>query len=109
MANVKRNKLSPLQAKHAQPGTHMDGGGLMLRVHPSGGKELGSPSDRRTGGAGNFGLGGYPEVSLREAREHAAEMRDLAQHGLDPAVHIRRSALKKAGYPDVRSKPPSPS
>ena len=34
-------------------------------------------------------LGGYPEVSLREAREHAAEMRDLAQHGLDPAVHIK--------------------
>ena len=73
----------------------MDGGGLMLRVHPSGGKNwvlrLTIGGKRR-----NFGLGGYPEVSLREAREHAAEMRDLAQHGLDPREHIREQRALEA-------------
>ena len=40
MANVKRNQLSSLQVKHlTQPGSYTDGGGLMLKVHKTGGRQ----------------------------------------------------------------------
>ena len=98
IANVKRNKLSPLQVKHAQPGTHMDGGGLMLRVHPSGGKNwvlrLTVDGRRR-----QLGVGGYPDVSLKAARDQAEDMRQLVQDGVDPAVHIKAQRIKKASIP----------
>ena len=60
MANVKRNQLSSLQVKHlTQPGSYTDGGGLMLKVHKTGGRQwllrLTIDGKRR-----NMGLGGYP-------------------------------------------------
>ena len=99
MANVKRNQLSTLQVKNlSAPGTSTDGGGLMLRVHPSGGKNwvlrLTVDGKRR-----NFGLGGYPDVSLKAAREQAEDMRQLARDGVDPAVHIEAQRIKKASIP----------
>ena len=36
MPNIKRNQLSTLQVKNAKPGVYTDGGGLTLRVKPSG-------------------------------------------------------------------------
>ena len=99
MANVKRNQLSTLQVKNlGAPGTYTDGGGLMLRVHPSGGKNwvlrLTVDGLRR-----NFGLGGYPDVSLKAARDQAEDMRQLVQDGVDPAVHIETQRIKKASIP----------
>ena len=80
------------------PGIYTDGGGLMLRVHPSGGKNwvlrLTVDGKRR-----NFGLGGYPDVSLKAAREQAEGMRQLARDGVDPAVHIEAQRIKKASIP----------
>ncbi len=76
----------------------MAGGGLTLRVHPSGGKNwvlrLTVDGNRR-----NFGLGGYPDVSLKAAREQAEGMRQLAQDGVAPAVHIEAQRIKKASIP----------
>ena len=68
MANIKRNQLSLLQVKHLTiPGSYTDGGGLMLKVHKSGGRQwllrLTVNGKRR-----NMGLGGYPAVGLAEAR-----------------------------------------
>ena len=78
----------------------MAGGGLTLRVHPSGGKNwvlrLTVDGNRR-----NFGLGGYPDVSLKAAREQAEGMRQLAQDGVAPAVHIEAQRIKKASIPHV--------
>ena len=84
MGNVKRNQLTPLQVLHLdRSGTYTDGGGLMLRVHPSGGKNwvlrLTVDGKRR-----NFGLGGCPTVSLGAARARAREIRQRVKLGLDP-------------------------
>ena len=84
MANVKRNQLTPLRIENlSEPGTYIDGGGLMLRVHPSGGKNwvlrLRIDGKRR-----NFGLGGYPTVTLATARSKAADARQRARDGFDP-------------------------
>ena len=45
MPNVKRNQLSTLQVKNAKPGVYTDGGGLTLRVKPSGPQDLGPAAD----------------------------------------------------------------
>ncbi len=88
MANVKRNQLSTLKVKNLSvPGTYTDGHGLTLRVHPSGGRNwvlrLTVDGKRR-----NFGLGGYPDVSLREARLAAEEIRQRVRRGEDPAQQV---------------------
>ena len=88
MPNVKRNQISTLQVKNAKPGVYTDGGGLTLRVKPSG---------RRTwvlrltvkGKLRNFGLGAYPGVSLKAAREQADELRRAARRGEDPADQLK--------------------
>ena len=88
MPNVKRNQLSTLQVKNAQPGFHTDGRGLMLRVKPSGRKSwvlrLTLNGKRRM-----IGLGAYPRVSLRDAREQAVEIRRAARRGEDPADYLK--------------------
>ena len=88
MANVKRNQLSTLKVKNiSTPGAYVDGGGLELRVHKSGGKNwvlrLTIRGKRR-----NFGLGGYPGVSLKEARAEAEEIRHRVRRGLDPMTVV---------------------
>ena len=99
MANVKRHQLSTLQVKNVSaPGTYIDGGGLMLRVQASGGKNwvlrLTVDGKRR-----NYGLGGYPTVSLKKAREKAQELRELARDGFDPREHVRKQREEKAAIP----------
>lgn len=69
---------------------HYDGNGLMLAVQPGGSKSwvqrIVIHGRRRA-----FGLGGYPLVSLREAREEAFSNRALARRGGDPlALRARR-------------------
>ena len=88
MANVKRNQLSTLKVKNiSTPGAYVDGGGLELRAHKSGGKNwvlrLTIGGERR-----NFGLGGYPGVSLKEARAEAEETRHRVRRGLDPMTVV---------------------
>ena len=95
MANVKRNELSSRKLRGLPPGRHTDGGGLMFRVHPSGGRSWVlrlTIGDKRR----HFGLGSYPEVGLAEARDRAAEMRQRARSGLDPSPE-----------PEVRTVTPS--
>lgn len=73
-----------------------DGGGLMLEVRPTGAKvwvcRLTANGKRR-----DMGLGGYPGVSLANARGAAAEARRQARAGVDPIKERRDvSASRKA-------------
>ena len=91
MANVKRNQLSSRAVKSlSKPGAYTDGGGLLLRVQESGSKSwvlrLTVDGKRR-----NFGLGGYPGISLASARELAEDMRQRVRQGLEPTSQpVRR-------------------
>ena len=69
------------RAKHEE--RHCDEHGLILRVQPTGGK---SWVQRVTVGGKRIvvGLGGYPTVTLKEARETALANRRLARQGVDP-------------------------
>ena len=75
-----------------KPGRHGDGHGLYLYVKPSGRK---SWVQRLTinGRVHDIGLGGYPLVSLAEARQVAFENRRLARAGGDPLTLNRIAAV----------------
>ena len=84
------NRLSAQFVRGAPPGLHCDGNGLNLRVDPNGARRWlqrlvihGKP---RT-----LGLGGFPLVSLAEAREKAFANRKLARAGGDPLAEKRQS------------------
>ena len=70
------------------PGTYEDGGGLRLVVADTGAKRwvmrISIKGRRR-----EFGLGGYPSVSLEAARKGAAEIRDGAREGRDITLERR--------------------
>jgi hypothetical protein len=69
-----------------------DSGGLLLIVKPTGAKvwavRLTIDGRRR-----DMGLGGYPTVSLREARDRAVAARKLAADGTDP-IHDRERRIR---------------
>jgi hypothetical protein len=73
------------------PGRYGDGGTLFLRIAPGGSK---SWVQRLTIGRKrrDIGLGGWPLVTLAEAREYAFENRRLARRGGDPLADKRRLA-----------------
>ena len=80
----------------SRPGLHGDGNTLYLCVAPGGSKSwiqrLVIDGRRR-----DLGLGGWPLVTLREAREKAFENRKLARAGGDPLA-----AKRKARVPTFR-------
>lgn len=74
---------------------HAVGGvsGLLLQVSPTGSKSW----IYRTLVAGvrrNIGLGGFPDVTLAQARDKARELRDQIKQGIDPIEHSK--AVKRA-------------
>ena len=85
-----------------------DGGGLLLVVKPSGAK-LWMARITVDGKRRDMGLGGYPAVSLREAREKAAAARKKATEGLDPIterehlVREREAQRKAAAVAEART------
>lgn len=83
------NKLSAARARTAEPGKHGDGGNLWLHKRSvERGKWLlfVTVHGRRR----EMGLGSYPEVSLKEAREEAAKWRSVTRQGLDPIKERQR-------------------
>ena len=75
--------LSVKGVENAKPGRHPDGRGLYLLVKPSGARSwllrIQVGGKRR-----DIGLGGFPEVSLANAREKAFKLRSAAKAGGDP-------------------------
>ena len=86
-------KLTVARVKSlSKPGRHGDGGTLLLNVAPGGSK---SWIQRLTidGKRRDIGLGGFPLVSLAEARDKAFENRKLARAGGNPLAAKRRVKL----------------
>ncbi len=83
---MKVNQLSDLKVKRAKPGMYGDGSNLWLQV--TGDPENSAKSwlfrYTRDGKQKYMGLGAYPDVGLREAREKAVEARRLLREGKDP-------------------------
>ena len=71
-----------------------DAGGLYLEVSPAGSKRW-FLKYRRDGKEMRLALGGYPEVSLADARAKQAEAKALKRKGVDP-VHSKQVAKLKA-------------
>ena len=85
-------KLTNAQCKAlARPGRHGDGGGLYLHVKRSGAKSWCQRITVR-GRRRDLGLGGFPLVSLAEARDLAKRNRDTAAEGGDPLAERRRAS-----------------
>jgi Arm DNA-binding domain len=87
-------RLTERGVQTAKPGRHSDGDGLYLVVSETGRKKwvlryqvVGVRKDK--------GLGAYPAVGLKDARERAGEARKLVARGLDP-IDADRAARKAA-------------
>jgi len=88
MANY--NLLTSLLCRNTkEPKLHPDGNGLFLTVSPTGGKSW-ILRTRFAGKRPELGLGSFPEVSLADAREIAADIRRLARKGIDPRTWKNR-------------------
>ena len=85
-------KSRPLTAARVRtekrPGRYFDGQGLYLQVDPSGARRWLQRIVIR-GKRTDLGLGGWPLVTLAEAREKALENRRIARSGGDPRMEKR--------------------
>src|SRR5262245_20904764 len=91
--------------KVSQPGLHADGDGLYLRVGDGGAKSW-IFRFKQKNEAGKFvardmGLGGYPAVSLADAREKAKEAREHRDAGRNP-IKERKTATQQQRLADAR-------
>ena len=86
-----QNGLTPAFVRNvSRAGRYCDGQGLYLDVRPTGSRgwvQRLTIRGRRT----ELGLGGFPLVSLKEAREKAFANRNLAREGGDPLAGTRRT------------------
>ena len=94
-------KFSATEVKAlSEPGRHTDGDGLHLFISKTGGK---SWVQRITidGRRRDIGLGGYPSVSLAQARKRASYNREAVGNGRDPVAEKHRPAMpifREAAY-----------
>jgi integrase len=92
--------LSDAEIKKAKPRTKeyslVDGGGLLLRILPSGAKSwffnYYHPHTKRRN---KIGLGSYPTVSLAKARKERERCRELLVANIDPKQHRVQSILER--------------
>ena len=88
--------LNDIAIRAAKPGPKpvklSDEKGLFLLVQPSGGK-LWRLKYRIAGKEKKLGLGRYPDVALKEARERCADARKLIAAGIDPSEQKRIERL----------------
>jgi integrase len=89
------NRLSASGAKAAPPGKHADGAGLWLHKRDDGGAQwvlrVTAHGRRR-----EMGLGAFPAVSLKVAREAAEAARAVVRQGLDPIKERDRQRREAA-------------
>ena len=101
---AKSNLLTSVFLKSAPTGKYIDGAGLWFIKRPDGGAQwmlrVSLGGKRR-----EMGLGGFPDVSLKEARELATDYRKMARQGVDPIKmrsQQRREALRpKCNLADI--------
>ncbi len=91
-------KLTATAVKAAsKPGRYGDGDGLYLVIDKRGGKSW-IVRVQKDGRRRDIGLGGASKVSLKLARERAAQVRSQVEVGIDPIAERR----KAAGIPTFR-------
>jgi hypothetical protein len=87
------NKLSDNKVRQAKPKAApfklTDGGGLFVLVKPNGAKSW-RLKYRHAGKERLLTIGPYPDVSLADARTHAADARRLLRDGTDPVQYRKR-------------------
>lgn len=93
-------KLNAAFVRKAGPGRHADGGGLYLKVDPSGARRWILRTVVR-GRRRDFGLGSASLVSLAEAREKAFELRRIARSGGNPKVRTREDEGKATTFEEL--------
>ena len=90
------HKLSALAVSRAKKrGYYGDGGGLWLRVGPTGARSW-VFRFKQGGKRHEMGLGPLRDITLAEAREHAAEMRRKRLQGINPIEARRKDRHRKA-------------
>jgi integrase len=94
------NRLSPRFIEtHSQSGYYADGGNLYLQITASGGRSW-IFRYRRNGRLRDMGLGAVRDVSLKQARIQAQDLRGQVREGIDPIENRRReraARLAEAG------------
>ncbi|MDY0164550.1 tyrosine-type recombinase/integrase [Desulfobotulus sp.] len=80
-----RDKLIAAKVAYLKKGFHSDGGNLYLNVKESGGRSWIFRYER-AGHQRDLGLGAFPDVSLKQAREKAAKLRRMIADGLTPVL-----------------------
>ena len=83
------------------PGKHFDGGGLYLELTKAGGRYW-RLKYRHGGKEKRLAFGVYPAVSLKDARDRAADARKVMQAGDDPGA-LRKSDKAKAVHEAVNT------
>ncbi len=93
----KANKLTDLVVRRAKPEDRAyklsDGKGLYLQVDPNG-KKGWRFRYRFEGKERMTSFGGYPKVSLADARHKCEEAQEMLEHGIDPVSAKRGGAQK---------------
>lgn len=93
MADRSGTKLKAKQVENlTEPGTYEDGNGLRLVIRTTGSKGW-VLRYQINGKRREMGLGGFPERSLAQAREDAADARKLIRAGIDP-LEARKAKLE---------------
>ena len=83
------------------PGKHFDGGGLYLELTPAGGKYW-RMKYRHGGKEKRLAFGVYPAVTLKAARDRAAEARKVLEAGDDPGL-LRKAEKAKAVHESINT------
>ncbi len=99
-------RLTERAVQIAKPGRHTDSDGLYLVVSDTSRKKL-VLRYQVAGARKDKGLGSYPDVGLRDARQKAAEARGLIAKGVDPIEHqrvARRAARPVPTFEDIAKK-----
>ena len=84
-----------------QPGKYFDGGGLYLELTKAGGRYW-RLKYRHGGKEKRLAFGVYPAVSLKDARDRAAEALKVRQAGDDPGA-LRKAAKAKSAHEETNT------
>jgi integrase len=96
------NRLTTVKVQKLKaPGMHADGGGLYLRIAPTGTRSW-IFRFTQAGRLRDMGLGSVNDVSLAAARRRAGECRELRAQGADPITH-RRASIAYQRASDAKS------
>ena len=93
-----QHKLTQKAVLNLKSGMHANGGGLYLKVTANARSWIFRFTSPLTGKRREMGLGGFPQVSLKFAREQAAAHQTMVGSGADPIEASKRPAKVSATF-----------